>query len=93
MICHRLAKQGAVRRLHEVRNFPPLQLIRSQTDKVCGTVVRKQYTFIMNEYYLGQGLRKFGEKFVPVLNLFVTFANCIEQAIDRFREFTDVALV
>ncbi len=50
MICHRLAKQGAIRRFDEVCYFPSLELIRFQPDQVCGAVVCKQYALVVYEY-------------------------------------------
>ena len=84
--CHGLAKQRPVGRLYQIRNVPADNLLRRQAHESGGPVVCQQNPLVVHDDDLGQCARKIGEQPVTVLDLFVAFAERVEQLVDDTRE-------
>ena len=81
----RLAKQRAIGRFYEVRDFATDQLVRLQSDKTRCRLIGQQDFFVMDYDNLGQRSGEILEQPVPALYFFVAFAQCIKQSINGLR--------
>ena len=90
---HVLAKQRAVRRLHEIGDFPARKLHGLHADEGRGRLVGQQDLLVVNEDNLGQSVCKIPEQAIAPLDFLVTFAQRVEQAIDRMRELRRLGVI